>query len=356
MLVYVFPTLLCNLKCDYCYIYNKDFYNKHNNSDLNISKKVVDTFLDKYVSYLHDKHIRTATLQFYGGEPLCNWEMVKYFIQKSKYMFPFEISIITNGTLVTDEMLDLFERYDVGIGMSVDGIKKVTDMHRRFKASSKSVYDEVVESIKKISSRKIRLALSVTITDELLRHQDDILENMVHLNVANINYNLLHEHAFNSRMLDYYSEATDFIIKSHNKLHSLKVNDDRISRKIGSFVNENFYYSDCKAFSANQIVLKPNGNVCVCQGEAEIGTSDIGNILIDSFDEISNNKKRLNWKNALPIFNELCVDCPYISICGGGCFLQAKEIKEFGGIDKPFCLHTEKLFIWLLDKLYNEIH
>ena len=78
--------------------------------------------------------------------------------------------------------------------------------------------------------------------------------------------------------------------------------------------------------------------------------------MTDAFNDIASNKKRLNVKNKLPIFNESCTDCPYISLCGGGCALQAREIEEFGGIDKPFCLHTEKLFIWLLNKLYDVMH
>lgn len=184
----------------------------------------------------------------------------------------------------------------------------------------------------------------------------EVLDSLPKLGVNGINYNLLHTHVFKPNIFQHYSDATDFLIESHNKLHNFKISDDRISRKIRSFVEGTFYYADCKAFSANQVVLWPDGDMSVCQGELNEKRIHLGNIITDAFEDIANNKKRLHIKNKLPIFNENCIDCPYISLCGGGCALQAKEIEEFCGIDKAFCLHTEKLFIWLLNKLYDVMY
>lgn len=355
-LVYIFPTLLCNLKCDYCYIYNQKQNTVNSQTELNMNERIIDTFLNKYIKYLKDQEITEANLQFYGGEPLCNWSIVKYCITEAKEIFPFEFSIITNGTLLTEEMIDYFEKYDIGLGISLDGLKEVTDIHRKFKVGNASVYDTAFSNIRKLTQKKIRFALSVTVTEELLTHRTEVLDKLPKLNVNSINYNLLHTHVFEPNIYQYYSDATDFLIESHNKLHNFKISDDRISRKIRSFVESTFYYADCKAFSANQIVLWPNGDMSICQGELNKKRIHLGNIMTDAFEDIANNKKRLDVKNKLPIFNERCTDCPYISLCGGGCALQAKEIEEFCGIDKPFCLHTEKLFIWLLNRLYDVIY
>ena len=355
-LVYIFPTLLCNLKCDYCYIYNQKQIALNSRTELNMNEMIIDTFLNKYIKYLNSQKIAEAHLQFYGGEPLCNWPIVKYCIAEAKKVFPFEFSIITNGTLLTEEMMDYFEKYDIGLGVSLDGLKEVTDIHRRFKVGETSVYDTVLANIKKLTQRKIRLALSVTVTEELLAHRAEVLDNLSKLGVNNINYNLLHTHVFEPNIFQHYSDATDFLIESHNKLHNLKISDDRISRKIRSFVEGTFYFADCEAFSANQVVLWPGGDMSVCQSEFNKQRIHLGNITTNTFEDIANNKKRLNIKNKLPIFNEGCIDCPYISLCGGGCALQAQEIAEFRGIDKPFCLHTEKLFIWLLNKLYDVMY
>ena len=79
-LVYIFPTLLCNLKCDYCYIYNQKQNTVNSRTELNMSERIIDTFLNKYIRCLNDQEITEANLQFYGGEPLCNWPIVKYCI------------------------------------------------------------------------------------------------------------------------------------------------------------------------------------------------------------------------------------------------------------------------------------
>ena len=79
-LVYIFPTLLCNLKCDYCYIYNQKQIALNSRTELNMNEMIIDTFLNKYIKYLNSQKIAKAHLQFYGGEPLCNWPIVKYCI------------------------------------------------------------------------------------------------------------------------------------------------------------------------------------------------------------------------------------------------------------------------------------
>ena len=95
-LVYIFPTLLCNLKCDYCYIYNQKQNTLSSRTELNMNEMAIDTFLIKYIKYLKDQEVTEANLQFYGGEPLCNWSIVKYCINKSKEAFQFEFSETTN--------------------------------------------------------------------------------------------------------------------------------------------------------------------------------------------------------------------------------------------------------------------
>ncbi len=154
----------------------------------------------------------------------------------------------------------------------------------------------------------------------------------------------------------YYSRATDFLIHSYERLHKKGIMDDRILRKINTFVNDIFYYADCGAAYANQIVVKPDGMVGICQGECSTHNHEIGNIISDNFSSICNSKDRLKWKKDLPIYNDYCLNCEAISICGGGCILQAKEIgktESNNKVDSAFCIHTKKLLFWLLQKLFD---
>lgn len=350
-LAYLIPTMACNLRCDYCYIYN----NPNNvGISINMTMEVVDTFLEKYVKYLIKNDIRDATIQFYGAEPLRNWEIVKYCITQGRSQFPFSFVIITNGTLLDSAKISFLRENDVGIGLSLDGPKGITDAHRKRINNNESVYEYVADQIENLKESGIRTALSVTITNEFLDIQDEILDWFEIIGIKNINYNLLHFHKNMAGIKDYYSRATDFLIRSYNRLYNKGIFDDRILRKISAFTNEVFYYADCGAAYANQITIKPNGDVGVCQGEFATNHGRIGNILKDPFDTICNNQERLSWKRNTPIYNETCYKCEAISICGGGCLIQSLELDENSmHIDYGFCIHTKKLFFWLLQKLYE---
>lgn len=348
-LVYIIPSSSCNLKCNYCYIYNKS---NISTNTINMTRTVIDEFLEKYVCYLNKNKVDEASVIFYGGEPLCNWDIVEYCIEKGMSMYPFNFSIITNATLFDDVKIDFLKRYDVGIGISIDGIKDITDKHRRFKNSNESVFDKVIHIIDVLLKSNIKLALSVTITDEFLDHQEAILKFFEEIGIKDINYNLLHSHKDIENFESYYDKATDFLINSFERLSSKDIIDDRITRKIDSFIKGHFYYADCGAAYANQIVVKPNGGIGVCQGEFNTNDVILGNILSDDLEKIASNSERISWKNKLPIFNSHCISCEAISLCGGGCLVQAKEIGH-NNIDSAFCVHTKKVFKWLLKKLYE---
>ncbi len=61
------------------------------------------------------------------------------------------------------------------------------------------------------------------------------------------------------------------------------------------------------------------------------------------------------WQKRLPIYNQECKDCKAISICGGGCPLNPKEIK--GNIfkkDEAMCIFTKKVFNYFIRKGKNK--
>lgn len=350
-LVYLIPSLTCNLQCDYCYVY-KNHKNKNYMLKKYMDINVVDNFLDKYVSYLEENNIETATIQFYGGEPCCNWDIVEYCVSRAKKMYPFSFVVITNGTLLDEKKIQFIKENDIGIGISLDGTKEITDLHRKFIREDKSVYDEVISNLEKLKKAEIRLALSVTLTENLLEYQEEMLDFFEKINIENINYNLLHSHDKAQRLESYYEYATDFLIASFERLSKKGIMDDRIFRKIDAFSDDIFYYADCGVVYANQIVIKPNGAIGICQGECLSEEHEIGNILTSDFTDIVNSKERLDWKKHATIYNQYCLDCEAISICGGGCCLQAKEVGENNNIDSFFCIHAKKLFFWLIQKLY----
>ena len=99
-------------------------------------------------------------------------------------------------------------------------------------------------------------------------------------------------------------------------------------------------------------LFKTDGTIGICQGECSTNNHEIGNIIFDDFSVVCNNKNRLKWKYKLPIYNEYCLDCEAISICGGGCIVQADEIGCTNNIrDTYFCIHTKKAILLVITEV-----
>ena len=111
----------CNMSCRHCSqtpVKQCDIKKKELSEDCLL-------FLDNYVSYALRSKQKGAII-FWGGEPLLHWELIrktvirfteKFDLLAQKY-YPF--SLVTNGLLLTDEMIDFFNVYHVGISFSYD--------------------------------------------------------------------------------------------------------------------------------------------------------------------------------------------------------------------------------------------
>ena len=115
----------CNLRCEYCYVKNKDNY-KGQVIDFEVYKKIIDKIIeDKIVQKEEDKNFQ---LVFHGGEPLIvpDKDLVKMLeyahhnFKKNKINFGF--SMQSNLTLLTEEKISILSKYNVSVGASFDGI------------------------------------------------------------------------------------------------------------------------------------------------------------------------------------------------------------------------------------------
>lgn len=350
--VFVVPTTICNLNCSYCFIKRNEDNIKH---EYKITNNLIDTFISDYIVYIKKEGIQEATIIFYGGEPIITWDKIEYFISKTKDYGLFNYIIITNGTLLSEEMLTYAESNNIQIAISIDGPKNVTDKYRKYiDSSNRSVYDIVMSNLMKIKSRKIKYNLSITISNAVLENQEEFIDWMVKNEYTNISYNLMKFNCSEEFNENYYHEATKFIIKSYIALKDIGGIDDRIFRKLAPFVNKHFNYSECPAMMGTQITLKPDGSITSCQGDLQTNKNILGLLNHNTFSDIVNNKNRLDYVNYMTLYNDECLKCEAISICGGSCYLHSKKV--FGSeseIDRGNCLYSKLIFDWMLKWYYN---
>ncbi|MFT8783586.1 cyclophane-forming radical SAM/SPASM peptide maturase YhhB [Acetobacter syzygii] len=121
----------CNLDCDYCYIYRmgNDTWRRQPKlmSDQTISAMACS------LAALVENQSHPLSVVFHGGEPLMvGTARFEAACAELRTHLPPSVGlhVQTNGLLLTDEVIDVCARYDVGISVSIDGPAEVHDRHR----------------------------------------------------------------------------------------------------------------------------------------------------------------------------------------------------------------------------------
>ena len=110
------------------------------------------------------------TIQFFGGEPLIAFSDIKEFVlyveSKSKETGHLPIfSMISNGVLLTKEVIDFINEHHIFLTISVDANKEIHDMYRRDHNNCGS-YDRILhnmEYIKQIEDKNFICTCESTI-------------------------------------------------------------------------------------------------------------------------------------------------------------------------------------------------
>jgi len=125
----------CNIACRYCYFFFSDNQTYKEHPPL-IGAKVISDL----VAFLQDglrtmPGVRTLTIGFHGGEPMLQRRRdfdatCEALIQGLASMVELDLVIQTNGMLINDAWIDSFARYNVRVGVSLDGPASLHDLDR----------------------------------------------------------------------------------------------------------------------------------------------------------------------------------------------------------------------------------
>jgi len=174
----VVVTTRCNLRCTYCQTNN----NPNMDMDIKTAKKVLSFFQDCPNPFIN--------LEFQGGEPLLNWEVVKFLtLNVQKIQKKSRLSLVTNGTLLDLEKIQFLTENNVSICISLDGPQLVHDKNRLF-AKGKGTYKKVISALTKLqvfhkkNKNNKTINLLPTITKHSLKYYKQIIDEYVKYNAA----------------------------------------------------------------------------------------------------------------------------------------------------------------------------
>lgn len=217
-IVYIILTDVCNLRCSYCAV--KNIADKNHVIDTySLSKEKYTKFVKEYVSYAISHNISDPEFIFYGGEPLLNWsaliEIVELINTTANSTITPKYTVVTNGTLLTEDKIIFCKEHKINIGLSVDGPRSITDMTRKAE-NGMGAYPMIIHAMELLKKHDYIPSLSVTISEDVLRNQATVIDWLqeMHLSfgIKDISYNLLRfqDEGFDKKK--YSIAASSFII------------------------------------------------------------------------------------------------------------------------------------------------
>lgn len=354
----------CNLACKYCFLGNGKINTNSKATDYPMSKETADKAIRFFAAQTQmnkDYFDDNKEIIFYGGEPLINFETLKYVVERCKE-YPLKglltpnlkFSMVTNGLLLDESKIDFLMKNDVNIAISVDGADEYAN-YGRVNKNGENVFSQLINNLNLVKNKKMPIALSITLTEHTLQDMDAIFKLLEKYSIKEISFNILYGTKEFKLNENYYNNATDFIIEFYKKAREIGIYEDRIMRKLKAFTNSELYLSDCAATSGSQIVITPDGAVGVCHGcmeNREYFVADVCQVSVDlSVDKVFN-----EWSQLSPINNQECIKCEALGICGGGCPINAMKTTKDGNIhsiDMGFCIHSKKTLEFMINDLYR---
>lgn len=318
----------CNMQCVYCQAQNGQCI-PNGMMTKEVAKRAVDIALSSPGKYL--------SFEFQGGEPLANFDIIKYIVEYTNSVKKEKVvdyNIVTNLTLLTDEMIDFIKINDIGISTSLDGNKELHNKNRIYR-TGKGTYDDVIESVKKLRQKGVSFGAIETTTKYSFENAREIVDEYVKqgfdnlfirpltpLGCANKDWEKIGYTA--EEFIDFYRECFDLIIEKNKAGVYLKEGHASILlSKIldGRAINYMELRSPCGA-GIGQIAYYYDGNIFTCdEGRmlSEMGDDSfrLGNVFENSYDDLigCDNCKAACASSVLESLPD-CTDCVYNPYCG----------------------------------------
>ncbi len=142
----------CNLRCEYCFAGTGAFGGNRKLMDFETGKRGIDFVLEA------SGHRSHCEVDFFGGEPLLNFGVVKELVRYGKEAAAnkgksIKFTLTTNAVLLGDEVQSFLEEEDISVVLSLDGRSEVHDRMRPY-ANGRGSYDKVVPSIQKFVQKR----------------------------------------------------------------------------------------------------------------------------------------------------------------------------------------------------------
>jgi len=142
----------CNLACKYCFAEEGEYHGRRALMSYEVGKKALDFLISNSGNRVN------LEVDFFGGEPLMNWDVVKQLVEygrsmETKLNKKFRFTLTTNGVLLNDEIMEFCNKEMANVVLSLDGRQEINDANRPFR-NGRGSYELIVPKFQKFAESR----------------------------------------------------------------------------------------------------------------------------------------------------------------------------------------------------------
>jgi uncharacterized protein len=306
----LFLTRACNLACSYCFVKDK--------GKTSMTSEVLERSI-AFITSERDPH-RTTRVLFFGGEPLMELDLLKRVVEELELRVPgrdaLRFDITTNGTLITERVMEYLARHRVRVLISVDGgreshdsARKTTDGHGSFEA--------IMERLPIVERYQPYLGTKLTVTPPTVGRLFEDVKELVARGFRKVIIGPATGMAWDKEARTLLRTQIPRIVKwsegrSESGL-SINVAEDSVHRM------ESRHRWGCRA-GRSAVAIDCDGCVYPCSKLIGVGQTERVLCLGSVEEGMTAESVRDQLTGALPVSRKTCWSCPTRSACNGGCY------------------------------------
>ncbi len=329
----------CNLNCSYCFASQGKYHGERALMSLEVGKRAID-FLIENSGTRHNLEV-----DFFGGEPLMNWEVVKQIVAYARSVEKqhgknFRFTLTTNGMLINDEVIAFANREMSNVVLSLDGRREIHDATRVDYAGHGS-YDRIVPKFQKLVAA--RGGKGYYMRGTFTHRNPDFTKDVLHM--ADLGFTELSMEPVVAAPDDPMAltpEDIEIVKQQYELLATEMLRRERAGKPI------TFYHymidltagpciykriSGCGS-GTEYMAVTPWGDLYPCHQFVGEEAYRLGNI----WDGVTNTALREDFRACNAYARPECADCWAKLYCSGGCAANAYHASgSIRGVYKPGC-------------------
>ncbi len=326
----------CNLRCSYCYL-------PHVREEM--SSETGHAAIDATFRSALANGFKQVKSKYAGGEPLLRFHLIVELHQYAQILadqhsLDLEGVVLSNGTLLTPEMVEALKSLGLRLMISLDGLGQHHDTHRRY-AGGRGSFDDVAEAVDLALANGLTPNISVTISSRTVDGLPDVITWILERELP-FSLNFYRENELSASHEDMRLDEEKIV---NGMLAAFKVIEDNLPRRpfLGGIIdraNMSVSHTHTCGVGQNYLVFDQNGQIAKCQMHIR---KPITNMHVEDPLAVIR-ADQIGIQNISVEEKEGCKTCEWKYWCAGGCPLATHRATGRYDVKSPNCNIYKALF------------